>query len=271
MTDPRSIAFGDRRRCPAIVAVAAVCFFALSGATGIHAQMPGVLDAPAKGAPVDWGAEFLKSLAEFKDWKILAGILGVLILAAVLGMVIAYHPRTYGKAASLEEAEQPKIFIMYAVVGAIIGQVVRAHPEMALVFFGIGGLLRFRTDVGPAKDTGRVILVTCLGLSCGLMLFVVAIIGTAFGWVLIWFLEGRVAHRVLVKGLDPTVLAKSAEAYEEVLRENGLHIMSQKMNFVKNQVAFIFRAPGKLDREQLENFFKDIPPKFQGAVDWEWS
>ena len=33
----------------------------------------------------------------------------------------------------------------------------------------------------------------------------------------------------------------------------------------------IFRAPGKLDREQLEGLFKDIPPKLQGAVDWEWS
>jgi hypothetical protein len=226
---------------------------------------------PDPPPPEPWPVAFEKGLAEFTDWQILGGMLGVLALAAVLGAVVAYHPRTYGKALTLEEAEQPKIFIMYAVVGAIIGVVVRAHPTMAFVFFGIGGLFRFRTDVGPAKDTGRVILVTCIGLTCGLLLFVVAVLGTVFGWVLIWCLERTVAHRVLVKGLDPTVLAKSAEAYEEVLRENGLQIMSQKMNFVKNQVAFIFRAPGKLDREELENLFKDIPPKLQGAVDWEWS
>jgi hypothetical protein len=247
----------------AVLAVVFLCVF--TGA--LQAQVPGM----PLGGPMNWEEEFKKALAEFTDWKVLVGILGVLSLAAILGIIIAYHPRTYGKALTLEEAEQPKIFIMYAVVGAIIGQVVKAHPEMALVFFGIGGLLRFRTDVGPAKDTGRVILVTCLGLSCGLMLFVVSIIGTAFGWIVIWLLEGKVSHRVLVKGLDPTVLAKSAEAYEEVLRENGLHIMSKKMNFVKNQVAFIFRAPGKIDREELENVFKDIPPKLQGAVDWEWS
>jgi len=253
----------------AVLAIAGACLCALSGAKALHAQFPGVPAAPAKA--LDWKEEFLRGLQEFADVEVLGGMLGVLLLAAVLGMVIAYHPRTYGKAASLEEAEQPKIFIMYAVVGAIISVVVKAHPIMAAVVFGIGGLFRFRTDVGPAKDTGRVILVTCIGLCCGLMLFVPAILATAFSWIAIWLLEGTVAHRVLVKGLDPTVLAKSAEAYEEVLRENGLHLMSQKKNFIKNQVAFIFRAPGKLDREQLEGLFKDIPPKLQGAVDWEWS
>ena len=261
--------FGDVRRHLLILMIAGACLCGLSGAKGLNAQLPGMPEA--KGAPLDWKAEFLKGLQEFAEWDVLGGMLGVLMLAAVLGMVIAYHPRTYGKAATLEEAEQPKIFIMYAVVGAIIAVVVKAHPIMGIVVFGIGGLFRFRTDVGPAKDTGRVILVTCVGLCCGLMLFVAAIVGTAFAWVVIWLLEGTVAHRVLVKGLDPTVLAKSAEAYEEVLRENGLHLMSQKKNFIKNQVAFIFRAPGKIDREQLEGLFKDIPPKLQGAVDWEWS
>jgi phosphate/sulfate permease len=239
----------------------------LAAASPLPAQL---MDVKGKDV-LAWGEAFQKGLEELQDWKILGGMLSVMVLAAVLGALIAYHPRTYGKALTLEEAEQPKIFIMYAVVGSIIGVIVRAHHEMAFVVFGIGGLLRFRTDVGPAKDTGRVILVTCIGLSCGILLFNVAILGTIFGWLLVWLLERSVAHRVLVKGLDPLVLAKSAEAYEEVLRENGLQIMSQKMNFVKNQVAFIFRVPGKIDREQLEGLFKDIPPKLQGAVDWEWS
>jgi len=48
-------------------------------------------------------------------------------------------------------------------------------------------------------------------------------------------------------------------------------VMSEKKNFLKGQLAFVFRAPGKLDREQLEVLFKDIPPKLQGAPDWEQS
>ena len=194
-----------------------------------------------------------------------------LVLSTLLAMAIAYHPRSYGKAATLEEAEQPKSFLLYATIGVIIGQVVDFDSNMALVFFGLGGLFRFRTEVGPAKDTGRVILVTCIGVACGLKIFLLAVISTAFAWLLIFFLEGRVAHRVVVKGIEPGLLAQASEAYEEVLRENGFNVMSEKKNFLKGQVAFVFRAPGKLDREQLEVLFKDIPPKLQGAPDWEQS
>ena len=205
----------------------------------------------------------------FANWRIVLDIVVALVLAAILATVIAYHPRTYGKAGTLEELDQPKIFIMYAVVGAIIAETVYAFPIMGVVIFGIGGLLRFRTDVGPARDTGRVILVTIVGLACGLKIYVAAVIATVFGWILIFLLESQANHRIVVKGLEQKLLAESAEAYEEVLRENGLTVMSEKKNFLKGQVAFVFRAPGKLDREELEGLFKDIPPKLQGAVDWE--
>src|SRR5262249_29551148 len=112
---------------------------------------------------------------------------------------------------------------------------------------------------------------TTLGIGCGLQLFPVAIIGTVFGWVLIFLLESRVVHRMTVKGVETPSLAKSAESYHEVLVENGLKIMSEKKNPLKGQFSFVFRAPGKLDREELEQLFKDIPPKLQGAVDWESS
>ena len=72
---------------------------------------------------------------------------------------------------------------------------------MALVVFGIGGLMRFRTDVGPAKDTGRVILTAVVGVCCGLKLLVVAVTATAFGWLLLWMLERDTFTRLLVKGV----------------------------------------------------------------------
>ncbi|MGQ9592727.1 MAG: hypothetical protein ACUVYA_20815, partial [Planctomycetota bacterium] len=209
--------------------------------------------------------------AGFSNVEFIVDTVVALVLSTVLAGAIAYHPKTYGKATTLEEVDQPKIFIMYGVVGAVIATIVNYYSIMAAVVFGIGGLLRFRTDVGPAKDTGRVILVTLIGIACGLKVYVFVILATAYAWGLIWLLESRVTHRLVVKGLETSLLAKAAEAYEEVLLENGLRIMSQKKNFVKGQVAFVFRAPGELDREELESLFKDIPPKLQGAVDWESS
>ena len=131
----------------------------------------------------------------------------VFLLAAVLGAVIAYHPRTRAKASTLAELEQPKTFIMYALVGAVTAKIVEANSAMAFVVFGIGGLMRFRTDVGPAKDTGRVILTAVVGVCCGLKLLVVAVGATAFGWVLLWLLEKETFTRLLVKGLPHDIVA----------------------------------------------------------------
>lgn len=244
----------------------------LEPAAGVQAggaQPGGLPGAGDRAAKPQEGARGEDGWMGFANWEFVLEILVALGLATLLSALIAYHPRIYGKAATLEEVDQPKIFIMYAVVGVIVAEIVTANTSMALVVFGIGGLLRFRTDVGAARDTGRVILVTVIGLTCGLKIYVVGILGTAFAWILIWFLESRVTYRILVKGLDPTVLAQSGEAHEEVLLENGLQIMSKKVNFIKGQVSFVFRAPGKLDREELEQVFKDIPPKLQGPVDWE--
>ncbi len=192
-----------------------------------------------------------------------------LLTAAALGAALGYHPRTYGRAISPEDIDQPKIFIMYAVVGSAVAEVVRAFPEMAFVIFGIGGLLRFRTDVGHARDTGRVILATIVGLACGLKIYVVAVLAAAFGWILILLLEAHVMYRLTVKGIGQTVLAKAAEAYEEALRAHGLRITSEKKNFLKSQVAFVFRAPGNLDRDRIEEFLKEVPESLRGTIDWE--
>jgi NhaP-type Na+/H+ or K+/H+ antiporter len=143
--------------------------------------MPNLDVAPQAANVQGWGA--------FLHWQLILEIVSVLLLATALAAVIAYHPRTYGKAKTLEEVDQPKVFIMYAVVGAVIAESVQVSPIMGMVIFGIGGLLRFRTDVGAARDTGRVILVTIIGLACGLKIYVAAVIATAFSWLLIYVLE----------------------------------------------------------------------------------
>ena len=211
--------------------------------------------------------EFLEAWKGFANWGFLLKLLAILLLAGLLGALIAYHPKSYGKAASLDELEQPKTFIMYAVVGAVVSQIVVVVPEMSLVVFGIGGLLRFRTDVGAAKDTGRVILATVLGLACGLHLFALAVIGTLFGWILIYFLEARPAYRVMIKGLESDKIASAAQAYRDALEKKDCRIIRERKNFVKGQASFVFRSP--LSQEELESGFEEISSDLRGAVDWE--
>jgi hypothetical protein len=137
----------------------------------------------------------------------------------------------------LPELEQPKTFIMYALVGAVIARIVEANSAMAFVVFGIGGLMRFRTDVGPAKDTGRVILTAVVGVCCGLKMIVVAVTATLFGWVLLWMLERDTFTRLLVKGLPADALGPAAVAYRRVLVQSGCRVYGERKKVIEGRSA----------------------------------
>ncbi len=235
-------------------------------------EIIGIDDEPAADPdPIEW-EDLFKPWAQLTQPPALTGLLVAFALATVLSAVIAYHPRSYGKARSLSDVESPKTYIMYALVGAVCGQIVFIEPKMAFLIFGIGGLMRFRTDVGATKDTGRVILVTLIGLCCGLLRYDIAVISTVFAYGLIAALEGGTAYRVVVKGLSEKTLLKSAAAYRKILDDEGCRVLNEKKNFVKHTVRFTFRAPRGIDREDLEQLFEDsIPPELKGSAEWQSS
>lgn len=195
----------------------------------------------------------------------------VLIVAVLLAAAIAYHPTARAKASTLEQLEQPKTFIMYAMVGALAAIIVKVQPSMALVVFGIGGLMRFRTEVGEAKDTGRVILVTVIGLCCGLELYVVALLATVLAWLLIFALERRTVGRVVVRGLEQQHMPAAAEAHAKLLRELGCVVVGEQRRVDKGHVAIVVRAPAVFDREALERRVAALPEQLRGTVNWERS
>ncbi len=57
----------------------------------------------------------------FQDYRFLGNSLVALLLATALGAVIAYHPKSRRTMESIEDVAAPKIYIMYGVVGALIG------------------------------------------------------------------------------------------------------------------------------------------------------
>ena len=205
----------------------------------------------AASPPASGLASAFAGFHAFADGWQLLDMLIVFMLAAGLGAIIAYHPRTRAKASTLAELEQPKTFILYALVGAVIAKIVEANSAMAFVVFGIGGLMRFRTDVGPAKDTGRVILTAVVGVCCGLKLLVVAVMATVFGWVLLWILERETFTRLLVKGVPADGLALSADTYRRILFQAGCRILGERKKVIEGQVSFVFSTPSTFDRERL--------------------
>lgn len=228
------------------------------------------LTPPPPPAPAREGYELLlEGWSSFANGWLILDMCVVLLLALALGAVIAYHPSTRRRVSSLEHFEQPKTLLMYAVVAAVVALIVEVQPAMAFVIFGIGGLLRFRTMVGEAKDTGRVILVTVVGLCCGLKIFIVAVPATLIGWLLIFALEQQIAGIIRVSGVSEQTMQEATRAYHTLIERAGCKVIGVQTKFIKRETTFVVQAPPSLQREALQSQFDGLAPELRGVVDWE--
>ena len=80
----------------------------------------------------------------------------------------------------------------YALIGMVVGFLVTNHGALiGFVIFGIGGLLRLRTDADTTRDMMRLILVILIGLCVGLDLPVMAVIKTPSALLIMRFRDLR--------------------------------------------------------------------------------
>lgn len=206
---------------------------------------------------------------DFSQGWLLLDMVVVLLIALALGAVIAYHPATRRRVSTLEHHEQPKAILMYAMVAAIVALIVKVLPAMAFVIFGIGGLLRFRTDTGHAKDTGRVILVTVVGLCCGLGLFVVAVPATVIGWIVVFSLDRQTAGIVRVSGVSEDAIYDAVRSYRNILMRTGCSIIGEQTKFMRREFCFVVQAPPLLTRAALQSQLDQLPAPVRGVVELE--
>ena len=206
----------------------------------------------------------------FLDFAFILSSLGSLLLATALGALIAFHPMTLRAVDTLPEAELPKVYVMYAVVGAVIGvTVLKYGMVIGVVVFGIGGLIRFRTDTGSTRDTGRLIIVTLVGLTTGLGLPQFAVLTTLFTCGLIYLLDARPICRVVIKEIPKGRVAEAADAYRAALRSEGCAILSERKAFGKLHVSFLFRAPRVSTQDGLHaQLVQRVPCEVRGEMDW---
>jgi len=212
-----------------------------------------------------------EGLMGFMNLGFLANALFNLVLAAVLGAVIAYHPRHLLTADTFEEVEAAQIYILYAVIGSITGiLVVQYGMAVGFVLFGIGALIRFRTVLRSASLTGRLIFVTLIGLSAGLELPHVAVLVTAFGFALIYILDAHFTFSIDIRALEPDAVVPAANQYRDVLQRTGCRIISEKKNPERGRVTFIIRTKHADARKRLEAAFEaEIDEAYRQSVDWE--
>ena len=204
------------------------------------------------------------------DVRFIANSISILLLATVLGALIGYHPATRRTIGGLHEADMPHVYVLYAVIGAVIGVAVREFGTVVgVVVFGIGGLIRFRSATDSTRDTVRLIIVTLVGLTAGLGLMHFAVIITVFTFALISIFDTKPPHRIRVEGMAKERTGSCAEVYRGILKSHGCSIIAEHHSLEKGRVEFVFRLPRRSSRAQLDTELRSIADDLRGEVDWE--
>ncbi|MGE0597364.1 MAG: hypothetical protein AB7P07_13455 [Hyphomonadaceae bacterium] len=207
----------------------------------------------------------------FLDWPYLLESLAALALATALGALIAFHPTARRSIDTLEEAEMPKVYIMYALVGAVVGALVLEYGiVVGFIVFGLGGLMRFRTDTANTRDTGRLIIVTLLGLISGLNLPHYAVLSALFAWVVIYVFDGHPVCSLEVEEIPKGRVKEASESYRGVLAALGCTIISEDKSFSKSKIDYVFRAPRNSTQAGLHAALCErVPADLRGEINWE--
>ena len=192
----------------------------------------------------------------------------ILFAATASSALLAFHPVHRGRSVSLADLDLRKTLIIYGVVGALIAVICSVSPSMAFVIFGIGGLMRFRTDVGASKDTGHTIMATLIGLCWGLGLELVATLATLFFWIMIFVLERSPAVELTVGGVAVPDMGRSAAAYCDAIERAGGRVLGQAKDFKRAQMRFVYRMPRRTTDDRLAREMALIPEALRGTPDW---
>ena len=139
-----------------------------------------------------------------------------LVLAGVLTAAIAYRPwRYFMPQMSPPERQTADTQIMIGVAGAIIVTVIGDSLARAFGLVGLGGLIRFRSDIRDTRDAALMFMMIGIGMACGLGLLTTALLVTLVvfvGMTLIDLSERMPPKRISVRVDEPRIAVAQIRA-----------------------------------------------------------
>jgi hypothetical protein len=195
---------------PARLPQGAQCF-PLVLALAIGASFSGTLARAGEQAPAALAAN------EIPDFSF--GDLGhaflCLVVAAVLGTLMAFRPRRAGGPPRVAHVTQSQI--MMSIVGSLVMLIVGASLARAFAIAGTAGLVRYRAKIDDPKDASVMLACLAIGLASGVGLLYLATAGALFIVSVLWILEWREpwpakAFDLEVSAKDPGALKTEVEA-----------------------------------------------------------
>lgn len=202
--------------------------------------------------PAEW-VQFLTALVE-----------STLMIAA-----LAYHPVVLIARRTRADFDAPRDLFIYGLIGMVVGFLIMHHGYLiGFVLFGLGGLLRFKSDDGAA-DTVRLILVTLVGLCVGLDLPVVALVTTLSAWVVIYAFGGPVNFSLEVQFSKGRLATDAMMSLRDALAQHGFKTLSMSKSKYKPIANFVVCGPRSMRRSTLEREMARLMETGEtGISDW---
>ena len=194
-------------------------------------QMAASGDAPSSmPGPDDWRI-ITASLQLFRHAPYVADLVLGLLASVVAALVLTATPKRAMRFDPVAQAESRKATVIVALIGCVAAELVQASEhfllgaEIALVLFGIGGLVRFRTVFGDARQTGMAIVATVLGLACGMSEYSLVALSLVIIFLVNWWLSNRAFVRVRAKVRKHADMAQVQTAIGAVLQHEGFAVV----------------------------------------------
>jgi hypothetical protein len=213
---------------------------------------------------------FVQGWGSFTEWRELVPFLVNVALAVLLVLPLVYVRLGKRHAYELSTIEENKSLILYAAVSAAIAVMVLEHPAMALVVFGMGGLMRFRTRAGSGLAKGRGVFSVVIGLACGLGMYPLALLLALMGLFAARLVGTRRALQIRVRKLDSARFEESREAYQGLLEEAGCRVTGVVPSPANHEFTMVVVLPEGLWPEGLNDaVLRRIPKNLRGRVHLE--
>ena len=206
--------------------------------------------------PDDWRI-ITNSFGLFRHAPYVADVVLGLLAAVGVGLVLTASGRGVAAFDPVGRAEQRRATVTCALIGCIAAELVQAAEqfflgaEIALVLFGIGGLVRFRTVFDDPRQTGLAIIAAVLGLACGMSEYSLAGIALSVVYLVNWWLTRTTVLRIRVRGRKGADLAALQESVSRELGTRGIAILRTTPIAADREVEFFARTESDIDLDDL--------------------
>ena len=258
---------GQNRFLLCLVAVGSAAIFILTlGASTAFAQIAdSSLVIPADVEVRGRGWSQLVNLTEMLDFAL------TVFETTVLTAFLVFHPANTAQNRAASNVDIRKGMFLFSFIGMLTGFLVLHHGYLiGFVIFGIGGLFRFRMESSSIADTGKLVIVSLIGLATGLDLPVMSLVAAVAAWIVIWVF-GRSEKLTLEVKFDEQAEPQLAMLrLQDHLVQNGFSVSSVSKTKFKPTAQYLLIARKSDDQTRLIREMVEVRSQpGSGVVDWQ--